>query len=133
MSRCHRIKYQGEWKAREVIPVIRHTTLIAGVCASDPFRSIPLFLQDLKSLGFVGIQNFPTVGLIDVNSVFRANLEETGMGYECEVQLAREAKRQGLLTTMYVFNEDEARRMAEAGAEVIVGPVSYFQHSRLHD
>ncbi|KAI9694200.1 MAG: hypothetical protein M1822_003471 [Bathelium mastoideum] len=92
--------------------------VLAGVCASDPFRSIPRFIAELSDLGFAGIQNFPTVGLID--GVFRQQLEETGMGYACEVALIAEARRQGLLTTPYVFNTDEAARMVEAGADVLV-------------
>ncbi|KAI9667953.1 MAG: hypothetical protein M1821_000773 [Bathelium mastoideum] len=92
--------------------------VLAGVCASDPFRSIPRFIAELSDLGFAGIQNFPTVGLID--GVFRQQLEETGMGYACEVALIAEARRQGLLTTPYVFNADEAARMVEAGADVLV-------------
>lgn len=106
------------------MPVVNHTPVLAGVCASDPFRSIPRFLAQLASLGFVGVQNFPTVGLIDAGSVFRANLEETGMGYECEVEMVRQAKKIGLLTVPYVFNVDEAERMAKAGADVIVGKSS---------
>ncbi|KAN0063598.1 ToMV susceptible protein tm-1(GCR26) [Thecaphora frezii] len=104
--------------ANEVIPVVRHTPVLAGVCASDPFRSIPKFLRTLIDAGFVGVQNFPTVGLIDGN--FRANLEETGMGYDNEVELMREAKKLGLLTTPYVFNEDEAEKMAQVGVDVVV-------------
>ncbi|TFK49212.1 hypothetical protein OE88DRAFT_1633437 [Heliocybe sulcata] len=104
--------------AREVLPVVHHTPVLAGVCASDPFRSIPRFLRELRDIGFAGVQNFPTVGLID--GTFRQNLEETGMGYEKEVEMVREARKLGLLTTPYVFNPDEATRMAEAGADVIV-------------
>lgn len=89
--------------------------------ASDPMRSIPRFLRHLASLGFVGVQNFPTVGLIDVDSLYRRNLEETGMGYDTEVDMIREAVQLGLLTTPYAFNVDEARRMAEVGADVVVG------------
>lgn len=104
--------------AAEVIPVISHTPVLAGVCASDPFRSIPKFLRQLQDLGFVGIQNFPTVGLIDGN--FRANLEETGMGYDKEVELMQHAKQLGLLTTPYVFNVEEAEKMAKVGVDLIV-------------
>lgn len=104
--------------AAEVIPVISHTPVLAGVCASDPFRSIPKFLRQLKDIGFVGVQNFPTVGLIDGN--FRQNLEETGMGYDNEVRLMSEAKQLGLLTTPYVFNVDEAEKMARVGVDVCV-------------
>ncbi|SPO27535.1 probable TIM-barrel enzyme, possibly a dioxygenase [Ustilago trichophora] len=104
--------------AAEVLPVIEHTPVLAGVCASDPFRSIPKFLRQLKEIGFVGVQNFPTVGLIDGN--FRQNLEETGMGYEKEVELMEEAKKLGLLTTPYVFNVNEAEKMARVGVDVCV-------------
>ncbi|SYW83801.1 putative TIM-barrel enzyme, possibly a dioxygenase [Ustilago hordei] len=104
--------------AAEVLPVISHTPVLAGVCASDPFRSIPKFLRQLKDIGFVGVQNFPTVGLIDGN--FRQNLEETGMGYNREVELMEEAKKLGLLTTPYVFNVEEADKMASVGVDVCV-------------
>ncbi|EST04678.1 TIM-barrel domain, IGPS-like protein [Kalmanozyma brasiliensis GHG001] len=104
--------------AAEVLPVISHTPVLAGVCASDPFRSIPKFLRQLKEIGFVGVQNFPTVGLIDGN--FRKNLEETGMGFEREVELMQHAKQLGLLTTPYVFNTEEAEKMAKVGVDVIV-------------
>ncbi|KAL8641650.1 MAG: hypothetical protein Q9228_001576 [Teloschistes exilis] len=104
--------------AKEVLPVVKETAVLAGVCATDPFRSMDAFLQQLKDLGFVGVQNFPTVGLIDGN--FRRNLEETGMGYQEEVNMIRTARAMDLLTTPYVFNPDEARRMAEAGADVVV-------------
>jgi len=104
--------------AREVLPVVHHTPVLAGVCASDPFRNIPRFLRELRDMGFAGVQNFPTVGLID--GTFRQNLEETGMSYEKEVEMVREARKLGLLTTPYVFNPDEATRMAKAGADIIV-------------
>ncbi|KAK6434980.1 ToMV susceptible protein tm-1(GCR26) [Oleoguttula sp. CCFEE 5521] len=104
--------------ANEVLPVVSHTPVIAGVCASDPFRDIPRFLRQLKDLGFAGVQNFPTVGLIDGN--FRANLEETGMGYQCEVEMVKMAKGLDLLTTPYCFDAEEATAMAEAGADIIV-------------
>ena len=104
--------------ASEILPLVTDTTILAGVCASDPFCDIPRFLRRLKDMGFAGVQNFPTVGLID--GMFRQNLEETGMGYEREVEMVREASKAGLLTTPYVFNRDEARRMAEAGADVLV-------------
>jgi predicted TIM-barrel enzyme len=104
--------------AREVLPVVRNTPVLAGVCGTDPFRLMDVFLNELKAIGFSGVQNFPTVGLFD--GVFRANLEETGMGYGLEVEMIARAARLGLLTCPYVFNEDEARRMAEAGADVIV-------------
>ena len=104
--------------AREVLPVVRNTPVLAGVCGTDPFRLMDVFLSELKAIGFSGVQNFPTVGLFDGG--FRANLEETGMGYGLEVDMIGRAARLGLLTCPYVFNEDEARRMAEAGADVIV-------------
>ena len=105
-------------QANEVLPIIKHTPVIAGVCATDPFRDIPRFLQQLKDLGFAGIQNFPTVGLID--GQFRQNLEETGMSYDAEVEVVRLAHELDLLTTPYVFNVAEARKMAEAGADILV-------------
>ncbi len=104
--------------SREVLPVVRHTPVLAGVNGTDPFCLFDPFLDQLAALGFSGVQNFPTVGLID--GLFRANLEETGMGYGLEVELIRRARAKDLLTTPYVFNEDEARQMAEAGADVIV-------------
>jgi predicted TIM-barrel enzyme len=104
--------------AREVLPVVSDTPVLAGVCGTDPFRIIPLFLRELKGMGFDGIQNFPTVGLID--GVFRQNLEETGMGYELEVAMVREARKLDLLTCPYVFDADTARAMAEAGADILV-------------
>lgn len=104
--------------AAEVLPIVTKTPVLAGVCASDPFRDIPRFLTQLKDLGFAGVQNFPTVGLID--GQFRQNLEETGMGYDCEVRMVRQARELGLLTTPYVFNREEARQMAAAGADVLV-------------
>jgi predicted TIM-barrel enzyme len=104
--------------AREVLPVVRDTPVLAGVCGTDPFRIIPVFLRDLKAMGFDGVQNFPTVGLID--GVFRQNLEETGMSYDLEVEMIREARRIGLLTCPYVFDAETARKMAKAGADVLV-------------
>jgi len=104
--------------AREVLPIVTHTPVLAGVCGTDPFRLMGVFLRQLKEMGFAGVQNFPTVGLID--GVFRANLEETGMGYELEVDLIARAARLDLLTTPYVFNEEDARQMAHAGADVLV-------------
>ncbi len=104
--------------ANEVLPIVKDTPVLAGVCASDPFRLIDRFLDDITATGFAGIQNFPTVGLIDGN--FRANLEETGMGYDKEVELVRLARQKDLLTTPYVFNPEEAELMAAAGADVIV-------------
>lgn len=104
--------------AREVLPVVRHTPVLAGVNGTDPFMIQDQFLRRLADLGFSGVQNFPTVGLID--GVFRANLEETGMGYGLEVDMIRAAHELDLLTTPYVFSEGEAVAMAEAGADVIV-------------
>ena len=104
--------------AREVLPVVKHTPVLAGVNGTDPFMIPDEFLRRLIDLGFSGVQNFPTVGLIDGN--FRANLEETGMGYGLEVELIARARELDLLTTPYVFNEAEARDMAAAGADIIV-------------
>jgi predicted TIM-barrel enzyme len=104
--------------AREVLPVVKRTPVLAGVCGTDPFRVIPLFLTELRRMGFSGVQNFPTVGLID--GVFRQNLEETEMGYGLEVDMIAEAHRQDFLTCPYVFNEGEAEAMAQAGADIVV-------------
>ena len=104
--------------ASEVLPVVKNTPVLAGVCASDPFRLMESFLDDVKSVGFSGVQNFPTVGLIDGN--FRANLEETGMSYSLDVDMIAAARRKGLLTTPYVFSESDAAAMAHAGADIIV-------------
>ncbi len=104
--------------AREVLPVVKKTPVLAGVNGTDPFRLMDRFLQQLKEMGFAGVQNFPTVGLID--GVFRANLEETGMGYGLEVQMIHQASQIGLLTCPYVFDEEQARQMARAGADLIV-------------
>jgi predicted TIM-barrel enzyme len=104
--------------AAEVLPVVRDTPVLAGVCGTDPFRLMPVFLRELARIGFTGVQNFPTVGLID--GVFRQNLEETDMGYEREVEMIREAGKLDLLTCPYVFEPDQARAMVEAGADVIV-------------
>ncbi len=104
--------------AKEVLTAVKHTPVLAGVNGTDPFLLRGHFLRELKALGFAGIQNFPTVGLIDGN--FRANLEETGMSYQLEVETIAAARELDLLTTPYVFNTDEARRMTEAGADIIV-------------
>jgi predicted TIM-barrel enzyme len=104
--------------ANEVLPVVSKTPVLAGVCGTDPFRVIKLFLRDVKAAGFNGVQNFPTVGLFD--GVFRANLEETGMGYGLEVDMIRMANELDLLTCPYVFNEAEARAMARAGADILI-------------
>lgn len=102
----------------EVLPVVKQTPVLAGVCGTDPFRLMPVFLQQIKEMGFAGVQNFPTVCLFD--GVIRANLEETGMGYGLEVDMIREACALDLLTTPYAANENEARQMAEAGADILV-------------
>jgi predicted TIM-barrel enzyme len=104
--------------AAEVLPIVRQTPVLAGVCGTDPFRLMPVFLEEIKRIGFSGVQNFPTVGLFD--GQFRQNLEETGMGYGLEVDMIRAAHEAGLLTTPYVFDEEQARAMAEAGADVVV-------------
>ena len=104
--------------AGEVLPVVKDTPVLAGVCASDPFRLMDKFLDEIKDAGFSGVQNFPTVGLIDGN--FRANLEETGMSYQLEVDLIAMAHKKGLLTTPYVFSNEDAKAMAAAGADIIV-------------
>ncbi len=104
--------------AAEVLPVVTDTPVLAGVCGTDPFRLMEVFLKELKDMGFSGVQNFPTVGLID--GVFRQNLEETGMGYGLEVEMIRKAHELGLLTTPYVFDTEQAKAMAEAGADILV-------------
>lgn len=104
----------------EVIPVVEDTPVLAGVNGTDPFRQMDVFIEDLKRRGFSGVQNFPTVGLIDEDSEFRQNLEETGMGYDKEIDMIREANEQGMLTCPYVFDTDQARDMAGAGADVVV-------------
>jgi predicted TIM-barrel enzyme len=104
--------------AAEVIPVVKHTPVLAGVCGTDPFRLMKLFLREIDRSGFSGVQNFPTVGLIDGS--FRQNLEETEMGYGLEVDMIGEAHQQGMLTTPYCFNPDEAAAMANAGADILI-------------
>lgn len=104
--------------AAEVLPVVERTPVLAGVCATDPFRTMPPFLEKVRSLGFAGVQNFPTVGLVD--GVMRANLEETGMGYDVEVEMIRLASSMGLLTTPYAFDVTSTEKMVEAGADVLV-------------
>jgi predicted TIM-barrel enzyme len=104
--------------AREVLPVVKHTPVLAGVCGTDPFRVMKLFLRDVDAAGFSGVQNFPTVGLIDGH--FRQNLEETDMGYGFEVDMIRTAHEMGMLTTPYCFNPDEATAMAKAGADILI-------------
>ncbi|KPL75509.1 hypothetical protein ADN00_12745 [Ornatilinea apprima] len=107
--------------ASEVLPVVKDTPVLAGVCGTDPFRLMPVFLKQLKEIGFSGVQNFPTVGLIDGN--FRANLEGTGMGYGKEVEMIRLAHELDMFTSPYVFDEDDAKAMAEAGADQLVAHV----------
>jgi len=104
--------------ASEVLPIVKNTPVLAGVCGTDPFREMPVFLKQVIDIGFSGVQNFPTVGLID--GTFRQNLEETGMGYDLEIEMIRLAHEMDLLTSPYVFNEDDARKMAGAGADVLV-------------
>jgi len=104
--------------AREVLPVVNHIPVLAGVNGTDPFLLADSFLDELKALGFSGIQNFPTVGLID--GVFRQNLEETGMSYGLEVDLVAKAREKDMLTTPYVFSAEEAAEMTKAGADIIV-------------
>jgi predicted TIM-barrel enzyme len=104
--------------AADVLPVVKHTPVLAGVNGTDPFRQMDVFLDELKAMGFSGVQNFPTVGLID--GTFRANLEETGMSYGLEVDMIAKAHRKDLLTTPYVFGEGDAQAMARAGADIIV-------------
>ena len=105
----------------EVLPIVKDTPVLAGVCGTDPFRLMPVYLKQLKEMGFSGVQNFPTVGLCD--GMFRQNLEETGMGYDLEVEMIRKAHELDLLTTPYVFNEEDAMKMADAGADVLVAHV----------
>jgi predicted TIM-barrel enzyme len=104
--------------AGEVLPIVRQTPVLAGVCGTDPFRLMPNFLREVREAGFAGVQNFPTVGLID--GTFRVNLEETGMGYDLEVEMIREAASLGLLTSPYVFDPESAEAMTRAGADVLV-------------
>ena len=104
--------------AGEVLPIVQHTPVLAGVCGTDPFRIMPVFLKELINMGFDGVQNFPTVGVIDGN--FRRVLEETGMSFGLEVDMVAMAHELDLLTCPYVFNEDEAVKMTEAGADIIV-------------
>jgi len=104
--------------ANEVLTIVRDTPVLAGVCGTDPFRQMPLFLKEVADAGFSGVQNFPTVGLID--GLFRQNLEETGMGYGLEIDMIRMAHEMDLLTTPYCFNADEAKAMAEARADIVV-------------
>lgn len=104
--------------AGEVLTVVKNTPVLAGVCGTDPFREMTYFLKQLKEIGYSGVQNFPTVGLID--GVFRKNLEETGMGYDLEVEMIRKAHELDLYTSPYVFDEEDAIKMAKAGADMLV-------------
>lgn len=104
--------------AAEVLPVVKKTPVLAGVNGTDPFRQMDVFLDEIKRVGFAGVQNFPTVGIMD--GTFRANLEETGMSYGLEVDMIAKARAKDMLTTPYVFNEHEAAAMAKAGADIIV-------------
>jgi predicted TIM-barrel enzyme len=104
--------------AREVLPVVSRTPVLAGVCGTDPFRRMPVFLEELARIGFAGVQNFPTVGLMD--GKFRQNLEETGMGFDLEIDMIAEAHRRDLLTSPYVFDTEQAERMTAAGADIVV-------------
>jgi predicted TIM-barrel enzyme len=107
--------------AAEVLPVVKQVPVLAGVCGTDPFRLMPVFMKQLKEIGFSGVQNFPTVGLIDGN--FRKNLEATGMGYDKEIEAIRIARETGLFTSPYVFDADQAKAMARAGADQLVAHV----------
>lgn len=107
--------------ASEVLPVVKHTPVLAGVCGTDPFRLMPVFLRQLREIGFSGVQNFPTVGLIDGN--FRANLEATGMGYDKEIEMIALAHQLDMFTSPYVFDADQAREMAQVGADQLVAHV----------
>ena len=111
--------------AAEVLPVVRKTPVIAGVCGTDPFRQMPRFLKELKEIGFSGVQNFPTVGLFEGR--IRANMEETGMGFDREVEMIRIAAEMDLLTTPYAFKPEEAAAMAQAGADIVVAHVGTTQ------
>jgi predicted TIM-barrel enzyme len=104
--------------AGEVLPVVKDTMVLAGVCGTDPFRLMPVFLKQIKDMGFDGVQNFPTVGLID--GTFRDGLEETGMGYDLEVDMIRQAHELDLLTCPYIFSPEDAVKMTKAGADVLV-------------
>ena len=104
--------------AGEVLTIVEDTPVLAGVCGTDPFRQMPIFLEEVRDIGFSGVQNFPTVGLID--GMYRQNLEETGMGYGLEVDMIRTAHEMDMLTTPYAFNPEEGAQMTDAGADVVV-------------
>lgn len=112
------VQEMGQEMGQEVLPIVKKTPVLAGVCGTDPFRVMDIFLKQLKEQGFNGVQNFPTVGLID--GKFRANLEETGMGYDLEVDMIRKAHELDMVTCPYVFDEKQAAAMAEAGADILV-------------
>ncbi len=115
--------------AYEILPAVKSTPVLAGVCATDPFMLRDKFLKELKDMGFAGIQNFPTVGLID--GMFRANLEETGMSYQLEVDCVKAAHDLDIFTTPYVFNVDEARKMTQAGADVVVAHMGLTTNGKI--
>src|SRR5438105_9268727 len=115
--------------AREVLPVVKKTPVLAGVCGTDPFRIMKLFLREVQAVGFSGVQNFPTVGLIDGS--FRQNLEETGMGFGLEVDMIRTAGELGLLTCPYVFDETQAKEMARARADVLIPHMALATHGMI--
>jgi predicted TIM-barrel enzyme len=115
--------------SREVLPIVRDTPVLAGVCGTDPFRMMRVFLPELQRLGFDGVQNFPTVGLID--GQFRQILEETGMSIQLEIDMIATAHSLGMLTCPYVFDEDTARRFTQAGADVVVAHVNTTVAGRL--
>lgn len=115
--------------AYEILPAVKNIPVLAGVCGTDPFMLRDSFLKELKNMGFAGIQNFPTVGLID--GVFRANLEETGMSYKLEVECIKAARQLDMLTTPYVFNISEAKMMTEAGADVIVAHMGLTTNGKI--
>lgn len=115
--------------AHEILPAVKHCPVLAGVCGTDPFMLREKFLKELKEMGFAGIQNFPTVGLID--GVFRANLEETGMSYSLEIDCIKAAHELDMLTTPYVFNTDDAQRMTEAGADIVVAHMGLTTNGKI--
>jgi predicted TIM-barrel enzyme len=115
--------------AHEVLPVVEHTPVLAGVCGTDPFRRMGWFLDEVARVGFAGVQNFPTVGLVD--GTFRANLEETGMGFDLEVEMIAAARERDLLTTPYVFDTEQATAMTQAGADVLVAHMGLTTSGRI--
>jgi len=115
--------------AQEILTAVKETPVLAGVCATDPFLLRDRFLRELKEMGFAGIQNFPTVGLVD--GIFRANLEETGMSYQMEVECVRAARDLDMLTTPYVFSVEDARQMVKAGADIVVAHMGLTTNGRI--